>query len=76
MLNLATKSLHHELSVSLRPRDNDVHPNPHGLRRGGDHVVDPVVSLNAEGQGGIRTLRKATRGHRKGYREKISGQLL
>lgn len=56
------KSLHHELGVSLRPRDNDIHPNPHGLGRGGDHVVDPVVSLHAEGQRGIRALREGGQG--------------
>lgn len=56
------KSLHHELGVSLRPRDNDIHPNPHGLGRGRDHVVDPVVSLHAEGQRGIRALREGGQG--------------
>lgn len=67
------KSLHHELGVSLRPRDNDIHPNPHGLGRGGDHVVDPVVSLHAEGQRGIRALREGDKGsHERSQGEKIA----
>ena len=49
-------SLHHELGVSLSSCDDYIHPDPHGLRRGSDHVVDPVVSLNTEGQGRVRTL--------------------
>ena len=46
----------HELCVSLRSCDDHVHPDPHGLRRRGHHVVEPVVGLYAEGQGGVRAL--------------------
>lgn len=55
-------SLHHELGVSLRTCDNHIHPDPHGLRRGSHHVVDPVVSLYTEGQGGIWALRERRNG--------------
>lgn len=51
-----TPSLHHELSVSLSTCDDYIHPDPHSLRRGSNHVVDPVVSLHTEGQGGVWTL--------------------
>lgn len=50
----------HELCVSLRSCDDDVHPDPHGLCCRGHHVVEAVVRLHAEGQGGIRALRKET----------------
>lgn len=46
--SLAGMSLHHELGVSFSTGDDHVHPDPHGLRRGGDHVVDPIVSLHTE----------------------------
>lgn len=49
-----------ELRVSLCPRDDNVHPDPHGLCRGSHHVVEPVVSLNAEGQGGVGALKQKT----------------
>lgn len=50
--------LHHELCVSFRSGDDHIHPDPHGLGRGGHHVVHPVMSLNAEGQGGVRALKE------------------
>lgn len=53
----AAESLHHELGVSLRPRDDHVHPYPHGLGGGGHHVVDAVVGLHAEGQRRVRALK-------------------
>lgn len=62
-------SLHHELGVALSACDDHIHPDPHGLRRGGDHVVDPVVSLHAEGQGGVRALGERTR------RERVGGRM-
>lgn len=46
----------HELRVSLRSCDDHVHPDPHGLCRRGHHVVESIVGLHAEGQGGVRTL--------------------
>lgn len=46
----------HELCVPLRPRDDHVHPDPHGLRRRRHHEVEPVVGLHAEGEGGVGAL--------------------
>lgn len=54
--------LHHELGVSLCTCDNHIHPDPHGLRRGSDHVVDSVMSLYTEGQGGIWALKERWNG--------------
>lgn len=54
--------LHHELGVSLCTCDNHIHPDPHGLRRGSDHVVDSVMSLYTEGQGGIWALKERRNG--------------
>ena len=56
-----TPSLHHELGVSFSTSDNYIHPDPHGLRRGRDHVVDSVMSFNTEGQGGVWTLKERKR---------------
>ena len=42
-----------ELLVALRPGEEDVHPDPHGLGRGRHQVILPVVGLHAErGLGG------------------------
>lgn len=57
-----TSSLHHEMGVSLSTCDDYIHPDPHGLRRGSNHVVDPVMSLNTEGQGGVWTLKERRKG--------------
>jgi len=46
----------HELRVPLRPGDDHVHPDPHGVRGRRHHVVEPVVGLHAEGQGRVRAL--------------------
>lgn len=46
----------HELRVALGPGDDHVHPDPHGLGRRRHHVVEAVVGLDAEGQGGVGTL--------------------
>lgn len=46
----------HELSVALCPGDNDIHPDAHGLCRGGHHVIQPVVGLHTEGEGRVRAL--------------------
>ena len=54
-----------ELCVSLRPGDNDVHPNPHGLRRRSHHVVQPVMGLHTEGQRWVGAL-KVRGGRRRG----------
>ena len=53
--------LHHELGVSFCARYYDVHPNPHGLRRGSHHVVDTVMGLHTERQGGVRALVRPAR---------------
>ena len=42
-----------EFKVSLRPREDDVDPDPHGLRRRGHQVVGPVRRLHAEGNAGV-----------------------
>lgn len=52
----ATYFLHHELGVAFSTSNNHVHPDPHGFRRGSDHIINPVVSLYAEGEGGIWAL--------------------
>lgn len=46
----------HELSVALSPGDNDIHPDSHGLCRGGYHVVQPVMGLHTEGEGWVWAL--------------------
>lgn len=46
----------HELCVTFGPRDDHVHPDPHGLRRRRHHEVEPVVGLDAEGEGGVGAL--------------------
>lgn len=46
----------HELRVALGTCYYDIHPDPHGLRRRGHHVVEPVVGLHAEGQRRIGAL--------------------
>lgn len=50
-----------ELRVSLGTCYYDVHPDPHGLRRGGHHVIEPVVSLDTERQGGVWALESQDR---------------
>lgn len=49
--------LHHEVHVSFRPGDDDVHPDAHGVRGRSHHVVHAVVSLHAERQRGVGALR-------------------
>lgn len=46
----------HELRVAFGPRDDHVHPDPHGLRGRRHHEVKSVVGLDAEGEGGVRAL--------------------
>lgn len=46
----------HELRVSLRPCDDHVHPDPHGLCWGRHHVVEPVMGFYTEGEGGVWAL--------------------
>lgn len=46
----------HELRVTLGPRDDHVHPDPHGLGGRRHHEVEAVVGLDAEGEGGVRAL--------------------
>lgn len=55
-LKTATYFLHHELGVALSTSNNHVHPDPHGFRRGSDHIINSVVSLYAEGERGIWAL--------------------
>lgn len=50
----------HELRVALGSGDDHVHPDPHGLCRGRHHVVEPVVGLHAEGEGGVGALSTET----------------
>ena len=45
-----------ELGVALRAGDDHVHPDAHGLGRGRHHVVEAVVGLHAEGEGGVGAL--------------------
>lgn len=40
----------HELRIALCTRYYDIHPDPHGLRGRGHHIVKPVMSFHAEGQ--------------------------
>lgn len=47
----------HELRVPLGSGHDHVHPDAHGVGGGRHHVVEPVVGLHAEGQGGVRALR-------------------
>lgn len=54
----------HELGVPLRPGDNNVHPDAHGLGRGRHHVVEAVVGLDAEGERRVGAL--GSRGGRVG----------
>lgn len=58
-------SLHHELGVSLSACDDHIHPDPHGLRRGSNHVVDSVMSLYTEGEGRVWALRERKEGERR-----------
>lgn len=46
----------HELRVALGTRYYDIHPDPHGLRGRGHHVVQAVVGFHTEGQRWVRTL--------------------
>lgn len=46
----------HELRVALGTRYYDIHPDPHGLRGWGHHVVEAVVGLHTEGQRRVRAL--------------------
>lgn len=52
---MAPRSVH-ELRVTFGPRDDHVHPDPHGLRGRRHHEVKPVVGLDAEGEGGVGAL--------------------
>lgn len=58
----------HELRVTLRPRDDHVHPDPHGLRRRRHHEVEAVVGLDAEGEGGVRALEGRKKKRRRSQR--------
>ena len=53
----------HKLRVALGPCDDDVHPDAHGLGRGGHHVVEPVVGLHTECQRGVGALETHTHTH-------------
>lgn len=46
----------HELRVALGARYYDIHPDPHGLRGRGHHVVEAVVGFHTEGQRRVGTL--------------------
>lgn len=46
----------HELRVALGTRYYDIHPDPHGLRGRGHHVVEAVVGFYTEGQRRVRAL--------------------
>lgn len=46
----------HELSIALGTCYYDIHPDPHGLRGRGHHVVEPVVGFHTKGQRWIGAL--------------------
>lgn len=48
--------LHHEMHVSFCTRNNNIHPDTHGLRGRSHHVVHPIVGLHTEGQRGVGAL--------------------
>lgn len=54
----------HELRVALGARYYDIHPDPHGLRGRGHHVVEAVVGFHTEGQRRVRALGDRRRGER------------
>lgn len=56
----------HELRVALGTRYYDIHPDPHGLRGRGHHVVQAVVGFHTEGQRWVWTL--GDHGRQKGGR--------
>lgn len=43
-------SLQQEVSVTFCPSHYNIHPDPHGFRRWGDHVVDSVMCLDTKGE--------------------------
>lgn len=47
-----------ELCVTFGPRDDHVHPDPHGLCGRRHHEVESVVGLDAEGEGGVGALER------------------
>lgn len=49
-------TLVHELRVALCSCYDHVHPDPHGLCRRSHHVVQSVMGLYTEGQGGVGAL--------------------
>lgn len=49
-------TLVHELRVALCSCNDHIHPYPHSLCRRGHHVVQSVMGLYTEGQGGVRAL--------------------
>ncbi len=55
---LLWQHLNHELSVSLCPRYDNIHPYSHSFWRGRHHVVDAVTSLHTERKWRVWTLRK------------------
>lgn len=61
-LKTATCFLHHELGVALSASDNHIHPDPHGFGRGGNHIINSVMSLYAEGKRGIWALEQWDQG--------------
>lgn len=54
----------HELRVALGARYYDIHPDPHGLRGRGHHVVEAVVGFHTEGQRRVRALEDRRRRER------------
>lgn len=48
--------LYHEMHVSFRARNYNLHPDTHGLGRRRHHVVHSIVGLHAERQRGVGAL--------------------
>lgn len=56
LITFGVDQLHHEMHVSFSTRDNNIHPDTHGLGGRSHHVVHPIVGLHAERQRGVGAL--------------------